>query len=54
MLTVSADMSLRHPATGCVTPFIKNLLPEQTASFRDRYPATGLPDAILGNEDIKI
>jgi hypothetical protein len=30
------------PETGCVTPFIKNLLLCQGVLFRDRYPATGL------------
>jgi hypothetical protein len=32
--------------TGCVTLFIKNLLPSHRALFRDRYPATG-PHATL-------
>jgi hypothetical protein len=30
------------PETGCVTPFIKNMLPYRRALFRDRYTATGL------------
>jgi hypothetical protein len=42
MLTVSAGMCSRYPARGYVTPFIKNTLPQQRASFRDRYPSTGL------------
>jgi hypothetical protein len=40
-------MCSHHPATGCVTPFIKNPLPQQRASFLDRYPAAGLHATIL-------
>jgi hypothetical protein len=28
--------------TGCITPFIKNPLPQQRASFRDLYSAAGV------------
>jgi hypothetical protein len=42
MLTISAGMCSRHPATGCATPFTMNPLSQQRASFRDRYPTTGL------------
>jgi hypothetical protein len=48
--SVSAAMCSRHPTTGCVTIFIENLLLQQRASFRDRYPATGL-HARISNED---
>jgi hypothetical protein len=42
MLTFPAAISPRHPATGSVTPFIKNPLPQQRSLFHDRHPATGL------------
>jgi hypothetical protein len=32
---------------GCVTLFIKNLLPSQWALFRDHYPARGLHAAVF-------
>jgi hypothetical protein len=35
-------MCSRHPSTGFITLFIKNLLPKQPASFRDLYPAMDL------------
>jgi hypothetical protein len=34
------------PETGCITLFIKNSLPQQRVSFRDRYPAAGLQATI--------
>jgi hypothetical protein len=52
MLSVSAEKRSRHPATGYVTPFIKNPLPQQRASFRDRYPAAGLHATISVQEVI--
>jgi hypothetical protein len=30
------------PETSCITPFIKNLLPQQQVSLCDHYPAMGL------------
>jgi hypothetical protein len=42
MLTVSMGMCSHHPAMHCIALFIKNLLPQQLASFRDHYPAIGL------------
>jgi hypothetical protein len=46
---VSAGTCLRRGflQTGCLTAFIKNPLPQQQASFRDRYPATGLHATIF-------
>jgi hypothetical protein len=40
MLTVSAGMCSRHPASGYVAPFITNLLSQQLTLLRNRYPAT--------------
>jgi hypothetical protein len=37
----------RCPETGFLTPFIKNTLPQQRASFRYRYPATALHATIF-------
>jgi hypothetical protein len=41
MLTVSAAMCSCHPATGCVTPFIKKRLPQPRALFREPLPSNG-------------
>jgi hypothetical protein len=38
-----------YPEMGCITLFIKNPLPQQLASLRDRYPATGLRAKITTN-----
>jgi hypothetical protein len=50
-LCVTAETYLlsRCLETGCVTPFIKNLLPWQRA-FRDRYPATDLQATVCIDE----
>jgi hypothetical protein len=43
-VSVAAETCLLNhcPETGCVIPFIKNLLPYQRTKFCHRYPATGL------------
>jgi hypothetical protein len=41
-VAVETCLLSRFPETGYVTPLIKNSLPQQGASFRDRYLATGL------------
>jgi hypothetical protein len=40
------------PETGCITPFIKNPVPQQRATFRGRYPATGLNATIYGRRNL--
>jgi hypothetical protein len=43
-VVVAAGMCLPNccPETGCITLFIKNSLPQQRTSYRDRYLATSL------------
>jgi hypothetical protein len=36
----------RYPATGCITAFIRNLLPQQWTLFRDLYLTTGIHTTI--------